>query len=448
VSPDTSRASSQEDSAREDAAQSKPASQAAAGKKPAAEGDKHEQDAKDQATGAAADGPKTPLPAVKEDVAKEQAAAELTELAQTESGLADRVRRNLAKSRVAVGRAPQDTEPKDAKISSEAAAHGDEAEPKVSTPLLADPVTLADKSKVAKEGVATTGVSDKPSSAPSKQGRSQAKGPQDASAAANEAAIASQSDKPAPVEESRPDGRKERGATDRHAKGHEETVAEATTLNPETKAETVNIPAAAERETEASITSKSPKDAPAAQVGPANQPDAIGAPAPRLSQHFLSRSEEHSPAGKPLTEADQARFVQRVARAFQTAAGQEGELRLRLSPPELGSLRLEVKVEGGLMTARIEAESPTARSLLLDNLPALRERLAEQNIRLEQFDVDLMDRQGSGPPSGMPQDQGRQTNAPPDAASRLRAAEERADESAGGWPTPRGTSDGQLNVLV
>ena len=61
------------------------------------------------------------------------------------------------------------------------------------------------------------------------------------------------------------------------------------------------------------------------------------------------------------------------------------------------------------MTARIEAESSAARSLLLDNLPALRERLADQNIRLEQFDVDLMQRQ----PGGMPdQPGGRQQDLP------------------------------------
>jgi flagellar hook-length control protein FliK len=92
------------------------------------------------------------------------------------------------------------------------------------------------------------------------------------------------------------------------------------------------------------------------------------------------------------------RFVQRVARAFQAIAGREGNVRLRLHPPELGSLRLELAVRGGVMTARLEAENTAARNLLLDNLPALRDRLAEQDIRIERFDVDLAGRSPNGTP--------------------------------------------------
>ena len=91
----------------------------------------------------------------------------------------------------------------------------------------------------------------------------------------------------------------------------------------------------------------------------------------------------------------QTRFVQRVTKAFEVAQQRGEPIRLRLHPPELGSLRLEVKVEGNVMLARIETETQSARTLLIDNLPVLRERLAEQNIRVEQFDIDLLDRHAS-----------------------------------------------------
>ncbi len=103
-------------------------------------------------------------------------------------------------------------------------------------------------------------------------------------------------------------------------------------------------------------------------------------------------------------QVDRARFVQRVARAFRTIGKRSGSVRLRLSPPELGSLRLEITVRNGLMTARVEAETSTARNLLLDNLPALRDRLAQQDIRVKQFDVSLMDRSPGGLPD-QPQNQ-------------------------------------------
>ena len=92
---------------------------------------------------------------------------------------------------------------------------------------------------------------------------------------------------------------------------------------------------------------------------------------------------------RDLSHADQTRLIQRVARALQAAPQRGGTLRLRLRPPQLGSLRLEVTVEKGGLTARLEAETQTARNLLLDHLPQLRDRLMEQGIRIEQFHVDV-----------------------------------------------------------
>jgi flagellar hook-length control protein FliK len=58
-------------------------------------------------------------------------------------------------------------------------------------------------------------------------------------------------------------------------------------------------------------------------------------------------------------------------------------------------LRIELTVQHGALSARLEAETPAARNLLLDNLPALRDRLAQQDIRVERFDVDVR-RDGGG----------------------------------------------------
>lgn len=117
-----------------------------------------------------------------------------------------------------------------------------------------------------------------------------------------------------------------------------------------------------------------------------------------------ARTSPHA-GGANLSEADRARFVQRVARAFESA-GDNGQMRLRLSPPELGSLRLDVSVRHGVLTAHVEAETPQARMLLLDNLPALRERLQEQNIKIERFDVDLMNQSPGGQPQSYRQQRG------------------------------------------
>ncbi|MEI8371922.1 MAG: flagellar hook-length control protein FliK [Planctomycetota bacterium] len=97
-----------------------------------------------------------------------------------------------------------------------------------------------------------------------------------------------------------------------------------------------------------------------------------------------------------IGQADRVRFVQRVEQAFQDLNGQGGSVRMRLSPPELGSLHIEITVVKGEMTARVEAETPAARNILLENLPALRERLAQHDIKVQRFEVDLMDRSTGG----------------------------------------------------
>jgi flagellar hook-length control protein FliK len=113
-------------------------------------------------------------------------------------------------------------------------------------------------------------------------------------------------------------------------------------------------------------------------------------------------------AGGPergLNDAERMRLWDRVARAVNSAGNQGGLVRVRLSPPHLGAVRMEVVLREGVLTARLEAETPQARALLLEGVPALRERLASQEIVLERFEVDLMDQSAGGPPR-QPADEG------------------------------------------
>lgn len=146
-----------------------------------------------------------------------------------------------------------------------------------------------------------------------------------------------------------------------------------------------------------------------------------------------------------MSEADSARFVQRVARAFQVASEGDGKLRLRLSPPELGSLRLDVSVRQGVLTAHVEAETPQARMLLLDNLPALRDRLQEQNIKLERFDVDLMNQSLGGQPQGFREREQFSENNSANTRARTTSDESVNRTTPAGKPQLDG---GQLNVVV
>lgn len=93
---------------------------------------------------------------------------------------------------------------------------------------------------------------------------------------------------------------------------------------------------------------------------------------------------------------DRARFVQRVEGALRHAHDRDGRLHVRLSPPELGSIRIEIALHHGVMTAKLEAETTAARNLIMEHLPVLRERLAQQDVRIEKFDVDVRRDSGDG----------------------------------------------------
>ena len=148
------------------------------------------------------------------------------------------------------------------------------------------------------------------------------------------------------------------------------------------------------------------------------------------SQSAASRpSRSAAPAeDSPSDAAERVQFAQRVARAFAAAADRGGAIRLRLHPPELGSLRLELTVRNGAMTARLETETESARTMLLDNLPALKERLAEHQIKVDRFDVDWR----AQPQGNLPQGSGEHSRWQPPAADPLpgAAASSRREPSA------------------
>ena len=150
-----------------------------------------------------------------------------------------------------------------------------------------------------------------------------------------------------------------------------------------------------------------------------------------------------------ISQADRVRFVERVEQAFHSAGDSGGTVRLRLSPPELGSMRLQITVRNGAMTARAETETPAARNLLLDNLPLLRERLAQHDVKVQHFDVNLMD-QSSGDASGQTSSslnyyQGPSSNKPSAPAD----VESGGGNAAGDAGIVRRAGQGyQLNVIV
>ncbi len=80
-------------------------------------------------------------------------------------------------------------------------------------------------------------------------------------------------------------------------------------------------------------------------------------------------------------------FDQVVTQLSGSINGESGRMVLRLQPAELGSLKIELMVEGDRVRANLHAQSQQVQEVLERNLPQLRSALAEQGLKIDQFQV-------------------------------------------------------------
>jgi flagellar hook-length control protein FliK len=60
---------------------------------------------------------------------------------------------------------------------------------------------------------------------------------------------------------------------------------------------------------------------------------------------------------------------------------------IRLSPENLGELKMNLRMENQCLKVEIVAETPLVRDALMKHADSLKESLARQNITMESFDV-------------------------------------------------------------
>lgn len=101
---------------------------------------------------------------------------------------------------------------------------------------------------------------------------------------------------------------------------------------------------------------------------------------------------------------------------------------LKLSPENLGDLRVNMSMDGQRLKVEIVAENRMVRDALLQNTDSLKESLARQNISMESFDVTTAGRGGAGNPG-----QGQQQNAWREFAEQK---QQNAWLSSGGYRLP------------
>jgi hypothetical protein len=147
-------------------------------------------------------------------------------------------------------------------------------------------------------------------------------------------------------------------------------------------------------------------------------------------------------------QSDSARFVQRVGQAFQSVGTSGGSIRLRLSPPDLGDMQINISVQKGTLTADVQTDTAQARNLLLDNLPELRDRLAQHNIKIETFNVSLSGNSSGGTSGQASQYQNPAFGNAPNTGNRNVIGSGASISAVDAPATQIANQNGSLNIVI
>lgn len=100
---------------------------------------------------------------------------------------------------------------------------------------------------------------------------------------------------------------------------------------------------------------------------------------------------ESARAARPLTPAASSRTMEKVENALKEAAkSRDGKtISLRLDPPELGSVKIDVSMRDGTLHARIVAESPAVNQLLRDKAHELQTTLRKLGLQVDTVSVSV-----------------------------------------------------------
>lgn len=140
------------------------------------------------------------------------------------------------------------------------------------------------------------------------------------------------------------------------------------------------------------------------------------------------------------TEADAHPSAQLAAKGIAILGNQRGgAITMRLEPPALGQLRIELQIQQGAVVADFTAATPEARVLLEANLGMLRERLESQGLSVERISVHG----GRGTESASPVAAPAGSDARQDGAGARSDSGDRGDRSGARQDAAGGESRGR-----
>lgn len=109
---------------------------------------------------------------------------------------------------------------------------------------------------------------------------------------------------------------------------------------------------------------------------------------PKFEQaaQILQRGETPVPVARAQFEA---LVSQMSARAVYTLKDGGTEFRMKMTPPELGQMKVSFRLDDGIMQGKVVVSTPEAKAIFEENLSMLRESLRQAGVNIARLDVSL-----------------------------------------------------------
>lgn len=156
-------------------------------------------------------------------------------------------------------------------------------------------------------------------------------------------------------------------------------------------------------------------EAPVARPSSPAEGQPVAATQAAVDNRPLSATVEATAApATPARVAELPPAVHQLGRAvLEKTADGGGEARIRLDPPELGSVTVHVRLHGDAVQVDVHAERPEALQFLREHSPDLSNLLGQHGLDLAGLSVGLDARQGSGAGAGQGYPYGFSPRPPP-----------------------------------
>jgi len=102
-----------------------------------------------------------------------------------------------------------------------------------------------------------------------------------------------------------------------------------------------------------------------------------------------SGTQSNAPVAPAVDVKQIEQLVERIVSSVRQSQSTGQQLKIRLSPPELGTLQIEVSLKNGEFTAKLEVQNNQVQKVINDNIAQLRDALAKSGIAIDRIEVNI-----------------------------------------------------------